>query len=190
MKQKKGEQVAAVDLKISFEAEHLVLTGDGLKLRISKEDLGLLLDRDVVRRGFEDASGTLTRRIFDAEAIEKFVKIGRLLQWLDFARIGKLIGESEDELRGFYTWALNEKASRGEPVQSARQRVNASDIIPLATPRLLRGDVVQKEIQIDAFLVKRLLAQDGINAATELGIAAGDLDKWLEDNSAMMALIS
>jgi hypothetical protein len=194
-KQKKGEQETAIDLKLGFESGFLTLTGDGFKFRISREDAAVLVDGAELGRRFDEADSGTSRRIFDAAAAEKFVRIERYLNHgLNLGQASSLIGESESELRSFYSWCISQEEARGEPVKAERKRQGAGDILPLIVPRQggRMGEEVT-EIIVNGLDVKRLLqrdvSKDGKNAAEILGISEADLDHWLDVNSAIMSML-
>lgn len=193
-KQKKGEQDPAevFDLSLSFESGFMILSAGTFRFRLRREDVALMANPSALERAFDGAGKRVNQRIFDGPAIEKYCKIARFLgHGLMLGNIASILGESEEEIREFYNWALSQNPAGASTATAEYKRQADLDILPSLPERKNRlGFEKVETVRLNGRQVKQLLAQDGIDAAVALGVERADLDQWLKDNSAMMALIS
>ena len=182
-----GEQVAApidVRLGLCFEDENdLIIDAEGRRFRIAWEDMTALVEkRKPVKKEIP----------FDGPAIEKFIRLERLLgHGLDFGRIGKLLGESPDEVRTFYGWAHSRPTVHDSPVKFERARQTTPDVLALTVAQVGPDGGRIEEARLCARDVLRLMGADGDTkvAAKSLGVSAEDLGAWLESNANLMAAL-
>ena len=184
---KRGDGAAApadVRLKINFDdADDLIIEAEGRRFRLAWEVMLALVEKRKPEK----------KEIpFDAAAIEKYIKLERLLlHGLDFSRIARLMGEPEDALRSFYGWAAGHPFSKDAPVKIERARQAALDVLPLVKP-FDGPDGMHTEVRLVGRDVVLALQRNGGSVretAKAIGLDPADLEKWLESNADIMAAL-
>jgi len=182
-----SETVKDVDLVLGVEAKYLTLTGGGVRLRISKEDSGLLTDREALARRFREAEAPVERRVWNDEAADRYVKIARLFRHgLEMNKIARVLGESEAAVRSFWGWAVSRDLAREHPVTSAVESALAADDLPLIPakihPALFNPGERITKVSLRGPRVAELLGAGSVHKAAEtLGVEVADLERWLSD---------
>ena len=186
--EKRGEgEVPAADVRLrlieSDEAD-LIIEGDGRRYRLAWGDVARLVDgRGKAQEKKETAFA------FNAETISKYIQIQRLLgHGLDFVRAAKLLNEGEPELRKFYGEFGQRPEAKEQVVKTERARQIAADVLPLVGPSVGPfGPVL--ELRLVARDVAAALAKHGglkDAARKALNVSPDDLQKWVEENSAIL----
>jgi hypothetical protein len=194
-----AETIKDVDLVLGVEAKYLTLTGGGVRLRISKEDAGLLTDREALARKFHEKEAPVDKRIWDDESEVRFIKISRLFKHgLEMNQISAVLGESESDNRSFWGWAVDLNLSREPKVASALAAALAADDLPLIPARFHPSALFGPEPRITKVSLRgprvaELLRAGGVHdAAKTLGVHDADLERWLSDpiNGRMIEVLS
>lgn len=181
------------NLTVSFESGFMVLSAGELRFRLRREDVALMANPSALERAFDGAGKPTDRREFDAVAITRFCEIQRLLSHgLNLSKTAAVLKEDEKSLTEFYSWCLSLGSINEAIVLDERTRIGAQDVLPLTPSAYHIGDFTGEQIRtvrVNALWLKRLLSEDG-DAATALGVQGADLDEWLKNNSALMAVLS
>jgi hypothetical protein len=171
-------------VQINFDdPDDLIFEADGRRYRLAWGDMTALVEKRKPEK----------KEIpFDAPAIEKYIRLERLLRHgLDLYRSAKLMGESSDSLRAFYGWCSSHPFARDSSVKVERDRQAGLDILKLVTPT--KGpDGLHVEVRLIARDVATALQRNSGSAkeaARSMGVDAADLEKWLESNAEIMAAL-
>lgn len=196
---------STVDLELKFEPGFAVLEGGGVRLRIRRSDLELLTKRESLALRF-DTAATPGVGVFDQAAIAKASRIAHLLgHGLAFPQVAKLLGEDDQPLRQFYSWAAVQPAWRDAPATAERKRLADGDLIPavqelrnglvqlpngkLADARTL-SPLEQKFKRVHAADLARRLRTDGLAAAAlALGVEKAGLAEWIDGHADIMGAL-
>lgn len=194
----KAETIKDIDLVLGIEAKYLTLTGGGVRLRLSRDDAGILTDRQEIASRFRTAEAPIDRREWNDEAAERFVKISRLFRHgLDLHTIARVMGEKESDVRAFWGWAVDRKLAREHPATSAVESALAADDLPLIPARVHFSVLNPAEritkVSLRGPRVAELMRDGSVHdAAKTLGVEVADLERWLADpiNARMVEVLT
>jgi hypothetical protein len=195
-----------LDLALEFEPGFAVLSGPGVRFRLRREAVETLVGgKTAAVRKFQEVASP-ARGVFD---LEKTAKIARWLHHgLGLEQCAKIFGEPSAVTREYYGWAIRQGSWGDNSAQEKLAELAELDRVRSIAP--VPGGVVKDATtgrflsivsgtpipelftRLHAVEVARTLRAAGGDvkeAAKKLQVAEDDLQRWMDANGEMLALL-